>query len=325
MDVRKLMDELDRLRAIVAAWKDTVPVERIERDIALEHIRKLYEEIRFAGGPDDGREPADRAEVVVAASDAAGASVPGGSSTVVPEADERPREIVPEAEPSDVFSVPATDGVVAENDASAFTDSAESVPQNVAGNPVASEQKLFDDGQVARIRMDKQVILSLYGDEPVVQPSSVSGSRMSVGTADTVSPEPVGTVVAAPDPTNRESVPVSVPGDVRRKVLGEVLASGGAAVNDVLGKQTVHEDVASRLHSSGIVGGLKQSIGINDKFMLIRNLFDGDGEAYADMIGRLDGFTDLDEALLFLQENYRWDSDNEGVQLLVDLLERKLG
>ncbi|MFQ8826456.1 MAG: hypothetical protein ACLR76_02200 [Alistipes sp.] len=58
--------------------------------------------------------------------------------------------------------------------------------------------------------------------------------------------------------------------------------------------------------------------------MLIRNLFGGDAAAYSAAIERLDGFTDLDDALLYMQENFEWDPDCEGVQLLVDLLERKL-
>ena len=46
--------------------------------------------------------------------------------------------------------------------------------------------------------------------------------------------------------------------------------------------------------------------------------------AYSATIERLDSFTDLDDALLYMQENFEWDPDSEGVQLLVDLLERKL-
>ena len=57
--------------------------------------------------------------------------------------------------------------------------------------------------------------------------------------------------------------------------------------------------------------------------MLIRNLFGGDVAAYSATIERLDSFTDLDDALLYMQENFEWDPDSEGVQLLVDLLERK--
>lgn len=40
---------------------------------------------------------------------------------------------------------------------------------------------------------------------------------------------------------------------------------------------------------------------------------------------QLNAFTDLNDALLYIQENYQWDPDSEGVRLLVDLLERKLG
>ena len=53
-------------------------------------------------------------------------------------------------------------------------------------------------------------------------------------------------------------------------------------------------------------------------------LFGGDVAAYSATIERLDSFTDLDDALLYMQENFEWDPDSEGVQLLVDLLERKL-
>ena len=38
MEVKKLMDELDRLRAIVAGWQHVVAVERIERDMALDKL-----------------------------------------------------------------------------------------------------------------------------------------------------------------------------------------------------------------------------------------------------------------------------------------------
>ena len=104
---------------------------------------------------------------------------------------------------------------------------------------------------------------------------------------------------------------------------GLLAGSGATAMNEVLGKQTLHADVASKIQQ-GIRGELRQHIGVNDRFMLIRNLFGGDAAAYSATIERLDSFTDLDDALLYMQENFEWDPDSEGVQLLVDLLERKL-
>ena len=59
--------------------------------------------------------------------------------------------------------------------------------------------------------------------------------------------------------------------------------------------------------------------------MCIRDRFNGNADQYAAAIAQLNAFTDLNDALLYIQENYQWDPDSEGVRLLVDLLERKLG
>ena len=59
MDVKKLMEEIDRLRAIVAGWQSAAAVEKIERDMALDKLKALYEEISF-GGPRRNPPPHDR-------------------------------------------------------------------------------------------------------------------------------------------------------------------------------------------------------------------------------------------------------------------------
>ncbi len=58
---------------------------------------------------------------------------------------------------------------------------------------------------------------------------------------------------------------------------------------------------------------------------MIRDVFDGDTAAYDAAIDRLDGFTDLDEAVIWIRENLDRSADNEGMQLLVALIESKLG
>lgn len=169
------------------------------------------------------------------------------------------------------------------------------------------DQKLFNDEQVVRPRTDKQVILSLYGE---TAPASHS-------------PQPVSTYQQVSD---QQLSPFTSDVTSAKKVVGEVLTNGhGVPMNEALGKQTAHTDVASKLHAQSVVNDLRQSIGINDRFMLIRNLFNGNSEAYNTAINELNAFADLDNALLYMQENYQWDPDSEGVRLLVDLLERKLG
>lgn len=100
-------------------------------------------------------------------------------------------------------------------------------------------------------------------------------------------------------------------------VLGDVMQENSApALGD-----TFH---AARTVENGPVRSLKGSIGLNDKFMIIRTLFGGDAELYERTIDDLEEFTDLDEALLYLHDNFRWKPDNEGVNMLVGLLMRKL-
>lgn len=108
-----------------------------------------------------------------------------------------------------------------------------------------------------------------------------------------------------------------------KKVLGETLAAPAKAVNEVLGEKTHHTDVASKLRSRKIAD-LRHSIGINDRFLLIRDLFGGDADLYERTISDLEQFTHLDEAMIYIQEHFDWDPDSDGVTLLVELLECKL-
>ena len=57
---------------------------------------------------------------------------------------------------------------------------------------------------------------------------------------------------------------------------------------------------------------------------MIRDLFAGDAALYEDTIDRLNEFDDLDECMIFIVENFRWNPDSEGAKLLVSLIERKL-
>jgi hypothetical protein len=69
---------------------------------------------------------------------------------------------------------------------------------------------------------------------------------------------------------------------------------------------------------------LRKAIGLNDKFLMIRDLFGGDAARYEDTIDTLNEFDDLDECMIYIVENFRWNPDSEGAKLLVSLLERKL-
>ena len=104
-------------------------------------------------------------------------------------------------------------------------------------------------------------------------------------------------------------------------VLGEVL---GGDVHTLADTIPAPKDMASEIVRKERITDLKQAIGINDKFLLLRDLFGGDTERYERTIDRLNEFDDLDDCIIYISENYDWNPSSDGVRFLMELLERKL-
>ena len=104
-------------------------------------------------------------------------------------------------------------------------------------------------------------------------------------------------------------------------VLGEVL---GGDVHTLADTIAAPKDMASEIVRKERITDLKQAIGINDKFLLLRDLFCGDAERYERTIDRLNAFDDLDDCIIYISENYDWNPSSDGVRFLMELLERKL-
>ncbi len=103
-------------------------------------------------------------------------------------------------------------------------------------------------------------------------------------------------------------------------VLGEVINHNVQTLADTIAPP---RDVASELRRSEHVTDLRRAIGINDKFLMIRDLFGGDAAAYEAAIGTLNGFDDFDECMIYIAENYAWNANSDGAKFLMELLERK--
>lgn len=105
-------------------------------------------------------------------------------------------------------------------------------------------------------------------------------------------------------------------------ILGEVLNSEVKTVADTI---SAPENLASEVLRHTAPLKLEDSIGVNDRFLLIRDLFGGDAAAYNRVISELDNFGTFDECMLYIVENYDWDPYAEGAKLLIGLIERKYG
>ena len=64
-------------------------------------------------------------------------------------------------------------------------------------------------------------------------------------------------------------------------------------------------------------------MGLNDRFKLINELFNGDKDSYQKTINILDNANNFNEAFNYISSSYDWDMEDEAVQLLLDLVRRK--
>ena len=171
MDVQKLIDDVERLRALIKSWSAAGPAGALERDLVLEKLRGLYETILLS-------EPVPACGVSEPHAAVQGeASVP----TAGRPGPDAPSESAQEKSSCDVGSAAAGEGhaekeipaatagdvpeAVAEIPAGACAETAEA-PQDGCATAAAEalpdgedsvEQKLFDDEPVTRHRVDKRM------------------------------------------------------------------------------------------------------------------------------------------------------------------------
>jgi len=71
------------------------------------------------------------------------------------------------------------------------------------------------------------------------------------------------------------------------------------------------------------VVSLRDAIGVADRFMLIRELFDDDVASYESAIEALDKQPSFDDCIIFIAEHYAWSPNLQATKLVMDLLQRK--
>jgi hypothetical protein len=94
-------------------------------------------------------------------------------------------------------------------------------------------------------------------------------------------------------------------------------------INERLGNRKSEEDVTEIIKSKHI-NNLRSAVGLNDKFLLIREIFDGDKSKYEQAIAKLEEVASIDAAKAIISEYSNPDDENEAMVLLLDLVKRKL-
>jgi len=93
-------------------------------------------------------------------------------------------------------------------------------------------------------------------------------------------------------------------------------------VHDNIIKNGSKKDVSSKMQSKPIKD-INTAIGLNDKFIFIRELFGGDKDHYNETIQVLNNFDTFENAIEFLHENFDWDHEDDNFIRLTELVRRK--
>ena len=190
-----------------------------------------------------------------------------------------------------------------------------------ASEPVAEEPKvvgagLFDLNDIPVRSKSRRKMISLYSDNPLPVQTP----------AETVKVEPK---VVERAPVEKAEPKAKAQPVVEVQPTAETVAPAPQQrLGDSFGEvKTLADKMAEDANPTtpfNRIKSLRQAIGLNDKFLMIRDLFNGDADRYEATIDTLDEFDDLDECIIYIVENFRWNPDLEAAKLLVSLIERKL-
>ena len=294
-----LNESLNRLKVVEKILSSNASIEEIpaiEFDIVMSKLRDVYAELLANRNGEVLREQENSQAGEIEFEPIVGIDV---KEIIEQEKVDEPQPVVVEFEP-----LVQIDPI----DESEFQPQIETVesPQN----NVKAIDPLFED-------IDNDIIEQLYGSTP-------TSREIPVEVLPEPEPQPEPVPATEPEPQVVDE-PVAQPKvqsplNVEKRVLGEVLKSDAEVLNTTLGGG-VQRDLASK-----IVAGtdLRTQIGINDRFMFIRELFNNNETLYEQTLNELNKETDLDEALIYIGENFRWRGDSAAAQRFINMLIKKL-
>lgn len=208
------------------------------------------------------------------------------------------------------------------NDAPSVKPQAPAVPEPTpapaADRVVSAPERPSDERRAGR-----PSIAEVFGRRVETGPSAAFGRDLSESPVAPIEAVPDGTDAgesAEADPVVHGSFADELAAAAPGAVLGEVINHDVQTLADTIAPP---RDRASELLRNEPVTDLRRAIGINDRFLLIRDLFGGDGAAYEAAIDALNGFDNLDDCMIYIAEHYAWNPNSDGAVLLMELLERK--
>jgi hypothetical protein len=111
---------------------------------------------------------------------------------------------------------------------------------------------------------------------------------------------------------------------VSKYIVEKTNLNNSTSINDSFASETSEKTVADKL-SRQPIKDLKSAIGLNQKFLFMNDLFEGDNELFNNAINKINAFNTLPEAIAFIngELSSAWDKENSLVLNFMDLVERR--
>jgi hypothetical protein len=106
------------------------------------------------------------------------------------------------------------------------------------------------------------------------------------------------------------------------EILADRFHNTKTSMHDNLAKKQSQNDLSSKMQSKPIQD-LNKAIGLNDRFLFIRELFNGNKDAYYEAIQIINEMPNYEEAEQYIRERFNWDEEQPEVMRFMDLVRRR--
>lgn len=204
---------------------------------------------------------------------------------------------------------------VSESKVEAAIPTADVADDMVAEEPISEPIPAVEPVEEVAQPVEKTNPVEQILPEPISQPVEPKAQSTEPKAQPAEQSQPQSIVAPAEPKAQRVAQPIQPATQPR---LGDVLRENVTVLADAMYDDSQAVNAVTR------ISDLRKAIGLNDKFLMIRDLFDGNAQRYEDTITTLNEFNDLDECIIYISENFVWDPASEGAKLLMSLIERKL-
>jgi hypothetical protein len=212
----------------------------------------------------------------------------------------------------------------------------EKLVANIQNSPNGSTLEL--DLALSKLRNVYDILTMIRTD------MSLSGKIPKVSAepqlAETPAPEAEPPVAETPAPEAEPPVPEPVPPVVQPPVAEAPTVAQkepkithghtGTIAEKFTAESSINENLAGTRDpdkESKLLGkpidSISRNIGINDRFLIIRELFDGNSDGFVKLIEELDNAGDLLTASQLLESKFEQAREHEGISILTNLVKRR--